>query len=306
MHAQAVVWLAALLAASVTTQRESYFWWHASIDAAHSVAAAELPTFVVYGDQPGLDIAWTFKNDEGAESIRIDPSAFRATVVIRARQHAQAIETVLEWSPGGRMIGSEGGELAGALGPQQLAPGDLIQWNSILRRADGEPWGRGEYELRIDMSGPVASLLSSGKPYTGRAQLDGTMLVRIESDSSPHGRKARYIRDGQRAMANGATAAAIKNYRSALAVDPSDRASQASLGQALVAAGEYREAVDHLERALTLAFTGEKSAIPETLAYAYLATGDESNAVRVLRLFHPEPAVNARLERLRKALPGRR
>lgn len=115
--------------------------------------------------------------------------------------------------------------------------------------------------------------------------------------------KARHLREGHKAVGEGRVTSAIASYRAAATLDPSDRAVRGMLGQALVGAGEYEEGAAALELALPLALNGEKSAIPETLAYAYLALGDEWNARRVLLLSGPQAALSSRLERLRTRLP---
>jgi hypothetical protein len=294
-----------LAAAAGAAQSSGYFWWHAAIDGADTVARATHPTFVLHGRQDALDVNWTFKNDEGAENVQIEPAGFRERIRVTATDtEGRAVDTILAWSVRATVVGPDGNRSTGAF-LQQLQPGEWIEWQASLRRADGSAWERGEYRLSIDVAAALKMLRTGAKPFTGRAEPGGIVTVRILPGSSAAAAKARHLREGHKALTERRFPSAIGSYRAAAGLDGSDRAVRGLLGQALVAAGEYKEGAAALELALPLALDGEKSAIPDTLAFAYLAVGDESNARRVLLLTGPPAAVTSRLERLQKQLRGR-
>ena len=68
----------------------------------------------------------------------------------------------------------------------------------------------------------------------------------------------------------------------ALATDPGAGENSVALGDAYAQAERYHEAIPFFERALEL-HSQDKKAIHDRLALAYVATGDEAAAVRVLR-----------------------
>jgi Flp pilus assembly protein TadD len=119
--------------------------------------------------------------------------------------------------------------------------------------------------------------------------------------SSIQSRKVKYRIDGHRDLSEGRPAEAVQKYRALIELDPSDRSAYAPLGEALIASGQFREAVKALEIALPSSLRGETSLVPDTLAYAYVVLGDEGNARRILRLSGPERDVESRLSRLKAA-----
>lgn len=171
-----------LLPPAAGAQSSTYFWWHAAIDGADTVAAATHPTFLLHGRQDPLDMAWTFKNDEGIENVQMEPATFRERIRVTATDgDGRAVDIVLAWSGTGTLVSADGSTGAGADLQHHLQPGEWMVWQASLRRADGSAWERGEYRLAIDMSGAltVCARLDSRSPGVR------SLAERSPSGSSP-------------------------------------------------------------------------------------------------------------------------
>lgn len=290
------------LAVRVSAQPAGYFEWSVQIGKSDRVTTATSLTVAMYGPQDTLQLKWLFRNDEGIDTISITPSTFQGAVRID-EQADQTLSTLdMQWLPTGHLVPSSSQVPVpiGAAGTYELAPGDSILWEAHVRRKTGDRWTPGEYHLVIDMRQALATLLSSGTPWRGRSPGEGEIAVRISALNTVASRKAARRMAGADALAAGNSRSAVEQYRALVKEDPQDLASYAHLGHALLEAGDYRGAIVALETALPRVL-GEKSAVPERLAYAYLLVGDETNAVRILRMTGRDGDVAARLARLRSA-----
>ena len=97
--------------------------------------------------------------------------------------------------------------------------------------------------------------------------------------------------------------AAVSAYEQALAIDPNNAIAIGGLGLALQKVGRYSESAALLERALPP--LNSDSAIPEELALAYIATGQEDRADALLGRNYPanvaasiKETIRIRLKRL--------
>jgi Flp pilus assembly protein TadD len=97
-------------------------------------------------------------------------------------------------------------------------------------------------------------------------------------------------------------AEAITLLHLALATDPASGENSVALGDSYAQAERYDEAIPFFERALEL-LPQEKQAIYGRLAQAYVGTGDEAAAVRVLRAARlPESRITHNLARYRQSV----
>jgi tetratricopeptide (TPR) repeat protein len=210
------------------------------------------------------------------------------------------IDVAIAWAAVGSWVASGQAAPVGSEQEIQLQPGDWLEWRASVRREDSGSWTRGNYECAIDMASALRTLSSDGRSWRGRAVTEGKLTIQIADGTTLAARKAERAEQAARSLADGQPQAAVGHYQAMVQADPTDRAGYAGLGLALVAARQFKEAVAALEVALPSAIQ-EKSSIPETLAYAYVAIGDQANAARVLRMVVPESQVTARLDRLRTA-----
>lgn len=289
---------AVLSTVGATGQSRSYFWWIATVERSQPATAATSPTFVLLGPQASVDMKWTFKNDEGTDAITVVPATLQSQIKLAITRGATPIGVDLTWATAGSWVASGLAAAVGSAEAVELQPGDWLEWRVSARRADASSWTLGKYECAIDMTSALRTLSSGTGPWRGRAVAQGKLSIVIaEGDSADSLKKVHAIR-GAEALVNGQPEAAAEQYRMLLQIDPTDPAGLAGLGLALVAARQFKEGAAVLESVLP-SILDKRSLIPETLAYAYMALGDEANAARVLRLVVPESQLTSRLDRLR-------
>jgi hypothetical protein len=296
-----VLQLAFGLSTAAQTQPTSYFWWIAELDRALPDNPATAKK-VLYGPQPTLRTTWVFKNDEGREAISLVPQAFVGASKISVFRAGDQVPAELAWIATGTWRTAAGEVDVLLPAPLVLGPEESLEWHASLRRTDKLAWSEGDYEIRIDMTQALANLQVSGKPWTGRAERYGTIAVRIAEEDSLKARKMTLLLDLAEATRERRYRDAVTISRNLVKLDPTDRGSHASLGRALVANGEFKEAITELEIASAVS---DRGPVPEALAFAYVALGDEINAARVLRLVTTEDRVPAELTRLRAAAKKR-
>jgi hypothetical protein len=291
--------LTALSTFGATGQSDSYFWWIATVDGSQPVAEAAAHISTVYGVRDSLDMKWTFKNDEGAKTIAVVPRTLESNIKVRMTTETGPIDVDMAWAPAGSWF------VAGDATPVrsddivQLQPGDWLEWKASVHRRDASPFTLGRYECAIDIAGALRTLSSDGIPWRGRAFVERKLIVEVGEGNSLAARRAGHIARAADAIAAGTPLVAVAEYRALLQADPTDwRTGYAGLGLALVAARQFKEGAAALEVVLPSALN-EKNSIPHSLAYAYMALGDEANASRVLRMVYSSESLTSRLERLR-------
>lgn len=95
---------------------------------------------------------------------------------------------------------------------------------------------------------------------------------------------------------------ALTEYQKLLAADPTDLEAAAGVGSALLRLGRYKEAAQTFERALPP--TRSDSLVPQELALAYLALGEEAQAEAILRRYYLPNVVPEIVAGLRQQLKG--
>lgn len=289
----------ALSTFGATGQSDSYFWWNATVEKSQPVADAAGPTSTVFGVRDSLEMQWTFKNDEGTRTIAVVPSTLESKITVKMTARTGPIDVDMAWAPAGSWF------VAGDATPVrsddivQLQPGDWLEWKASVRRRDARPFTPGQYECAIDMAAALRTLSSDGSPWRGRAVAEGKLTVHVAEGNSLTARRAGHIARAADAIAAGTPLVAVAEYRALLQADPTDwRTGYAGLGLALVAARQFKEAAAALEVVLP-SVLNERTSIPHSLAYAYMALGDEANASRVLRMVPSSESLTSRLARLR-------
>jgi len=294
----------ALLPHPVSAGQNGYFWWNAEVQSADKDTTPEGPAFVLYGTQRHLRVKWVFKNDEGNASLTIIPAELQRSLRMIAIIDGRQVPTTVRWATTGKSMFSGGDAIASPEEIVVLRPDDWLEWHSSVYLEGPAPWHPGSYQVSINMAPALATISADGRPWRGRAVLEGKVLVRVTEANTATTRKAQRRLSAASLLADGRADEAVKEYRSLLATDPSENATYSGLGLALVAAGQFREGASVLERILPSTLK-ERNSVPETLAYAYVALNDEYNAVRVLRLIASETDVPAHLQRLRAVVRNR-
>lgn len=281
--------------------QSGYFWWHPEVQSAVRDISAQRSTFTVFGTQEAIGLTWKFKNDEGTDRISLTPNEFHSLMRVSVWTSGRLVDSSIVWAPSGKWVTFHATLPVSGAQAVELEPGAWIEWDmSIVLRPPAAGWTPGEYTLTIDMRAALSSLSSGGRPWAGLASPEGTLVIRVDDMSTAAARRAQQRLVAAEALSQGRSTEAIAHFRAMIQADPTDVSAHGGLGLALIRTGQYKEAVASLERALPLALT-EKSALPESLAFAYIALGDERNGIRVLRLVVTESDLPSVLAQLRAA-----
>jgi hypothetical protein len=294
-----IITLVTALSLVLNAQSQGYFWWNVGIQYARQLTEAGTPTFVLYGSPDSATLRWVFKNDEGFENISLMPAEFQTAVRLNVARDGQQVNAAVVWSPAGTRHPSGIATPVDSQAVLELKPGEWVEWDASIRRNDVAVWAAGDYELTIDMTAAISTLMSNGRPWRGRSGTEIRLTLKVSEADSIASLKWKYRLAGSRALAEGRAPDAVAQYMAMVQIDPTDTGGYESLGQALIAVRQYKAAAAALEIALPHRLRGQKSTLPETLAYVYLVLRDEVNAVRVLRLVVPERDMPARLDGLR-------
>lgn len=277
------------------------FWWSARVHGARVNRDAAWPTFVLGGSQDAFEMVWTFRNDVGVDIVTVVPEALESRIDLRVKAEDRAIETTAVWAVDGKWVHDDDPVTVRSDESVLLHPGDWLEWRLSLRRKDGAPWTLGTYDCTIGMGRAMMALRRGEQPWPARGAREGRITMTVENGLSKEARRAQQRFRASEAMSARQPLIAVEHYRQILAEDPADESAYAGLGMALVAARRYQDAIGPLERALPLALK-ETSTLPDTLAFTYLAIGDERNAMRIIRLVTPEAQIPAKLEQLKAAV----
>jgi hypothetical protein len=295
------VLVATLFGVDAITPPRQALWWDVQLEHSERVSDALLPTWRLYDRPAAVETRWVFKNEEGLEPCSIVPSAFLSGVGRHVVTDNQSIPTSIQWAASGKWITDAGATELNQEERVLLGEDERLAWTASIVRNDGRPWSIGEYRVTVDVSSALTDVTCSGKPWSGRAVKSGRVVWILAEASSIESRKVKYRIDAHRDLSEGRPAEAVQKYRALIELDPSDRSAYAPLGEALMASGQFREAVMALEIALPSSLRREASLVPDTLAYAYVVLKDERNARRIVRLSGPERDVESRLSRLKAA-----
>jgi len=280
----------ATLAAQPVTRT---FRWGATVSGAAALQAAR--TYRLFENTDELLLSFTFFN-QSSDSLSADLTQFAKGVQIRLRSDEEIpIET--EWNSA---IHLSGDSIDSPVGPIRLAAGTGFGWTVSIHRKDRATFTSGSYELTLSVADALRSLRENEtKPWTGHAVEMTTLHISIAPPESNEERALMYGTSAAAAMNEHRPADAVRLFGLAVDAVPDDVRTLSGLGMAYLSLNRYREAISAYERALPL-LKGERNFVAESLAFSYVAIGDEQNAARVLRLvWSSESDVNAQIRTLR-------
>jgi hypothetical protein len=220
-----------------------------------------------------------------ATVLILDIEDFQRTARVSARVNSTNESAVqIHWEPSIRRSGES---FATNVSPQdqvRIEASGGFEWTLGVRLADGRPFTPGDYQFDISLGDAFRSLRSiEGTPWNGQVLSSTTLDVIVAPATTATDRAARYRVLAMAAMAENRAVDAVNFFTLALVATPNDPDLAAGLGNAYLNLNRYREAIAAYEVALPGAL-GRHSGVPNLLALAYVATGDEPNAARILSL----------------------
>ena len=201
----------------------------------------------------------------------------------------------------------DGGRLALDAGePLRVVSGRGIEWELRLRRADGLRFTTGRHTIDLSLSGSFTTLRLADSSLPG-ARLSETLLtIQLGPPANADELGKMHALAALEAMLERRFEDAAAAAQKAIDANPPNAGAYTVLGGAFLQLNKCHEAAVALEKVLQRALIGHTS-IPNLLAQAYVCSGDENNARRVLRLRGiPEARLDAEIAHLRELVSRRR
>jgi tetratricopeptide (TPR) repeat protein len=255
-------------------------------------------SYRLYDETASVPIALSIGN-LSENPIVIDQEAIRRMFRARVRASSE-LPVSIQWLSEIRLPGSWI-PVANSWTPLSIEPQMAVTWLGLMESRDGNVF-RGRYSLEYEIPGIMAAISKlDGTRWVGRVpSLGATLGFSASRPGSPRERAAMHRVTARQATFRSDWLKALEAYSSALASDPADLAARGGIGASLMALGRYAEAIPVYEQLLPTAPRGALTY--DALAIAYLATGDEVNARRILRQSGlSEERVSTKVAELREA-----
>jgi len=232
----------------------------------------------LFESQAELSLKLTLFNDSQVD-LTINGLEFSERVVIHARSEGRDLPIRVQWADVVRPARAASDVSANFL---ELAPNQGAGWNIRIERADGQPFGDGDYEIDFELTPAVSALMTpAGERWPGRFVSANTFKLTIAEPRNRVDQVDRWAQLALSALLDKRPAEASGLYLKALALAPDDARLLVGLAETYVDQHRFREAIPILERFLPA--IGERSSVPLLLTLAYVGVGDEANAARILR-----------------------
>jgi tetratricopeptide (TPR) repeat protein len=234
-------------------------------------------TYRLYDSPASIRLLLTIVN-ESTTAIEFDHATLRREfrLVLDGRVGLYAT-----WAPD---MASSTGRVALNLDREvRLGAGNAAGWAIDVRRSDGKPFGAGVHVITATMNNAFDSLRSpEGHPLHTASARDTSLTLHLGAPSGPRERADDFRSRAERIKTTN-PGEAIRLLHAAQAFDPANLRILLALGQAYVAVERYKESLPFFERALAMQTNTHRSSIPYSLAFVYVALGNEAEARRVLR-----------------------
>jgi tetratricopeptide (TPR) repeat protein len=288
--------------ADQTHWKPPVFQWFVQVaDAPQMTARA----FRLYQASDEMKLSFIFSNDSN-EPIGLPLESFARGVAFQAADGSnKPIDVLATWEPVFRRGGQEGVWDVAQPAALPLQPDESIGWDVVMRRPTGETFAEGTYRIHVRLTSALATIQdTSGKPWNGRGAQETDLEVILLPPRTSLDTGLMYQFNGRRLLRENRVAEAVDRFRQATAADPTHEQHWMYLGSAYLRLGQFRNAIEPLERAVALA-TGPAVAA-RLLAHAYVGVREEVQARRALRRGGvPESAIPAELNRLEQLIRKR-
>lgn len=253
--------------------------WSAAVIDAMSLAP-QPRAYRLFHTTEEIVVVLTFFNDS-TSALLLNLAQFSSAARVRVRAPDE-IMIQMHWEPSIRL--GKGAATSFSLKEQfRLAAKTGFEWRVGVRQPGGRPFIPGAYELYVSLEDAFRLLMTSeGTARIGQVVPNTTLHLTIAPPVTPGEQAAAYRVRAMSALAEDRGVDAVSLFTLALGVSPNDPELAAGLGNAYLTLNRYPEAIAAYERALP-GMPGTHSGVPALLALAYVATGDEPNAIRILR-----------------------
>jgi len=190
--------------------------------------------------------------------------------------------------------------------PLRVVSGHDIEWQLRFRRADGQRFATGRHVVDLSLVGPLRTLRLGDGSTPGARPSETSLAIHLGPPRNAVERSSMHELAAQEAMQERRFEDAAAAAQEAIDANPSNVGAYTVLGGASLQLNKCHEAAVALEKVLQRALVG-RTAIPDLLLQAYVCSGDENNARRMLRLRGiPEARLDAEVARLRELVSRRR
>lgn len=230
----------------------------------------------LYDSPESIRLLLTIVN-ESATAIEFDHATLRREFQLVLNGRAGLYAT---WAP--NMASATGRATFNLDREVRIGAGTAAAWSIEMRRSDGEPFSAGVHVITATMNKAFDSLRSpDGHPMHTASARDTSFTLHVGAPSGPRER-ADDLRSRADRIKTTNPSEAIRLLHAAQAFDPANLRILLALGQAYVAVDRYKESLPFFERALAMQTNTHRSSIPYSLAFVYMALGNEPEARRVL------------------------
>ena len=297
------MFLLLLCSVSVLAQTNEVRW---NVRPANSFDADSGTAYGVFGPVKSIDVEITIINDDqeiGALTLADGFFTDSNVALVSDLPGDRSGSGNVRWNPVARCGGPNSPSACRIDSQILLMPGDWVKATVTLDPVRGE-FLAGRYRLGVDFGAARSKLLSGDlTPWRGQFATRGSVPVVVREVRTSVDRLKAYSIEAGNAMLLHDYVGALRQFQLMAAIAPDDPRAHAGIGMALLQLGRFADAALELERALPKS-EKENSTVPQELAVAYLAMGQEVRAVAVLRRFYvassvPEILVHSR-ERARR------
>jgi tetratricopeptide (TPR) repeat protein len=217
--------------------------------------------------------------------LLLDHRKLRSLIGVVTTRLDEAIDAKIEWQSDMRILAGADyvTTAADALGLVRLDPGEALTWDLRIRRSDVEPFAEGPYRVFVSLKAALSAFAAlDGTSLSGWSFLDETdFTVIVRAPDSIDDRWRSAMTRGDLALEERNIQAALNSYSVALQLKPNDDFTKYAIAVAYGGLGRYRDAILLLQDIRRT--RGLTASIAQLLARAYVAVGEEANAVRVLQ-----------------------
>jgi hypothetical protein len=190
----------------------------------------------------------------------------------------------------------------------RLGPREGFSWTLRVRPVDGL-FDVGEYEVRVSIAAALGGVLTADRAqWTVDAIRDNRWRFLVQPPRTSQETVMMYRQRARAALNEGRLNDAIPYFTSAVAAVPGDPLSWVDLGNTYLRLNRYRDAIaayEGYEKLSTPAQLCSSGSAHFPLMLAYVAVGDEANAIRVLWLCGRSETVATQLQSLRELVRRR-
>jgi len=279
-----------------------YFWWNVYLQKAPPVIGGI--GYKMYGRQSSLELKIILKN-EGSDKGILLPKDFQRFLNFRLKRGDIEIppeNIVLDWAAQIKKVADPSNPDVEMDDINLLEPEAHIEMFCTLRRADNQEFDYGEYRLMVSVTELIDRLKFEDQvKWWGRAGREFQVPFTIFEIQTLEDLKAYYEVEGSYAYSRQQYMKALEHYQKLIEVDPTDIHGYSGLGAVYLQLKQFKEAARALEKVLPHV-ADERTLVPYSLAYAYVAIGDEEKAIKTLKLVLPENKIREEIEKYKARL----